>query len=632
MSLENEKKSACQVPFFIAFVDFRLRIDDNEANPNFQQILPMAVFKMTDQAGALMGGANRDAGLQNLNKLNREQSRSLLEGLRANLSGVDGNPKHGVLKLRNSSSANRQMEFARMRGMDRWFSKDNTFENTAKALKLLIVRSGTNQNDADGYLRQYLAKDGSIKCKDAIQLINRVLPVQAEGKSLANALTAAGIEPPQEALEDKIVLRKDAHGQKIYANDENSGGMGVVFPAKDHNTPCMIKRFEKPQNISIGENGVPRRYKGMDANHLAAGKIPGVIAANRYIISKTDNEKGKTFHVVNAGKQFKDFCKENPEGDVKLEGLVMDQAKGTRMFDTLSTASEKKQIARDLTAILMNASSHGLVFLDIKAENAFVHKGKLTLIDTDGAFKHSQKKPESNPGSDESPRAIMTYKFPSLRAKVRIGQQQDLWSAGFTLLEHASEKNLFEIGGMKDKALTTYHGLPPGSDKIKHIEDKILTKMGYTEGSRPAEDSVEDFALLCIRTALTQLDAPYNTRFVGGEEDKHLLDPILNHPLIGGRQAFIDRHLVRKDLSPSPSISNKDDSKILFPHIKEKGSIDQEFFQGDIPVSDEQPIGGKRPVDDDDLTSNDSDENLPIIDSKVYLNILNNYENKTDDF
>jgi hypothetical protein len=36
MSLENEKKSACQVPFFIAFVDFRFRIDDNEANPNFQ--------------------------------------------------------------------------------------------------------------------------------------------------------------------------------------------------------------------------------------------------------------------------------------------------------------------------------------------------------------------------------------------------------------------------------------------------------------------------------------------------------------------------------------------------------------------------------------------------------------------
>lgn len=60
----------------------------------------MTVFKPTNQAGAaIQGGRNRVDGLQKLNELDKAEALALLSGLNANLRGVDGVPKHGVLKL-----------------------------------------------------------------------------------------------------------------------------------------------------------------------------------------------------------------------------------------------------------------------------------------------------------------------------------------------------------------------------------------------------------------------------------------------------------------------------------------------------------------------------------------------------
>ncbi len=170
-----------------------------------------------------------------LDALDKQKSQSLLEGLRTNLAGADGLSKHGVLKFRNSSSTGSGMEFARMNGMDRWFSKDSTFANTSKALRALLINSGTKPETADALLKQYGAKDGSIKCKDAITLINRVLPGSVQGSTLAESLQKAGIQAPTEAQQDSIQLGEQA--------DLSHGAFGKVFPATDNGATCIFKRF-----------------------------------------------------------------------------------------------------------------------------------------------------------------------------------------------------------------------------------------------------------------------------------------------------------------------------------------------------------------------------------------------------
>ena len=490
----------------------------------------MPTFTITDSTGAaIRGGANREAGLAKLDNLGSDHSRKILEGLRTNLAGTDGLPKHGVLKLRNSSSTGSNMEFARMCGMDRWFSKSATFDNTAKALHKLLVGSGAKPETAEALLKQYCAKDGSIKCKDAITLINRVLPQSAQGATVADSLRQAGIDAPAEALQDSIAI----------SGEENleQGSFGKVFQATDHGAPCILKRFKKPIAIALDNSGNIARGAQMDANHLAAAKVPGTIAPNRYIIAKTEAGGGKSYHTVTAGRNFKEFCRANKAATLELHGLAMDKAKGARMDTVRSSGSEQKKIAQGFAAILMNASSHGVVFYDIKRENAFVDGEKLTLIDTDGAFKNS-KTQGKNP---ENMEVTATFVFPTDKQGKDSpfqGLQQDLWSVGFTLLEHAGrgDGNLMDVGRLvgRDKYQFLVREKTP-EEKFDWLQEKA--------GGPGRPGSVEDFALLCLKTALSKPDAAYFKRFTG--EGSHLLDPILNHPLIGGRDQFIEKHLLK---------------------------------------------------------------------------------------
>lgn len=609
---------------FFDLINCHRCVDNNEALLKFLHCLPMAVFKLTQKVhtsepntGAtreLKGGATREAGLKKLDSLSSQDSETLLKDLRTNLRGSDGKPKHGVLKLRNSSKEGSQMEFARMRGMDRWFSKKSAFKNTEKALVKLMVQSGFKKETAETLLERYRAKDGSIKCKDAIQLIDIVLPQEAKkGDTLQEALKAAGIEAHQDALVEKIKLPSKNNTQA-----ENSGAYGTVFKAKDHSTPCMIKKFKEPIVIEKYKNGTLARGKGMDARYLAAGKVPGVIAANRYIISKTDTEGKETFHIVNAvGRQFKEFCKKNATAELKVVGLLMDQAKGTRMLEATSTPSQKKQIAKDFAAVLMNASSRGFVLGDIKGENAFVDKGKLTLIDTDGALKYSsdEKKKQSKPN------LTVTFRHP-IDASV-VSQQQDLWCTGFTLLEHATGESLSEIG-CKNPQIETQLQNKDSEEKYKYIEEKILNKLGYENEDKPAPGSVEDFAMLCIKQSLqgytkvveikngkpkvvVQADCKLmHARFTGEQEQEHLLDPILEHPLIGGRDAFIAQHLVKNKQSLEPVQKEK-----TFNRESSESEVSEESESNMLIRKNQGDIEKNQEVDQfDDIGSVDSDDSF----------------------
>jgi hypothetical protein len=582
----------------------------------------MAVFKITDNIGAaLRGGASRAEGLAKLDALDKQQSQRLLEGLRTNLAGADGLSKHGVLKLRNSSSTGSGMEFARMNGMDRWFSKESTFANTSKALRALLINSGTKPETADALLKQYGAKDGSIKCKDAITLINRVLPQSATGSTLAESLRNAGIHAPAEAMQDSIQLEKQ--------DDLSQGGFGKVFPATDNGSPCIVKRFGVPREIKLDKSGNLTRGDEMDANHLAAGKVPGTIAPNRYIISKLEPDGSKSFHTVTAGRNFKEFCRLNkgsvPELDDKgnprlddednaiersileLHGIVMDKAKGARMDQVRSSESEQKEIAQGFASILMNASSRGVVFYDIKRQNAFVDGGKITLIDTDGAFKNS-KTQSKNP---EKPTVAATYIVPTKNTmnanSPHRGMQQDLWCVGISLLEHAGRGN----GNLDDVGLLQRQDAYNFWTKNNTVEEQFVwlkNKIGVPE---PRPGSVEDFALLCIKTALSKHDAPYFKRFTG--EGKHLLDPILAHPLIGGREAFIDKNLVKSEPGQiQENLLNQQNIKEEVDSIDESEPGDEGYSKTQIPfnyvVKNEIVDSDEEDGDDKSVKSNNPED------------------------
>lgn len=77
----------------------------------------------------------------------------------------------------------------------------------------------------------------------------------------------------------------------------------------------------------------------------------------------------------------------------------MDKAPGTRLKEAEVPPEHLAGIAKGFTSIPMNASSHGMVFGDIKRENAFVQADTVTLIDTDGVLKRSKwvSKAQDNP-------------------------------------------------------------------------------------------------------------------------------------------------------------------------------------------------------------------------------------------
>lgn len=519
----------------------------------------MAVFKLTNQAGAaIQGGRNRVEGLQKLNELDKSEALALLSGLKANLRGADGVPKHGVLKLRNSSKADMGMEFARMRGLDRWGSLDSTFRNTEQALKTLMLRAGLQEGDAKKLLDQYRSTNGQFRYKDAVGLItqatyiiNREEPEAYAGKSIADALKNAGISfPPdthKEATADRVNLEKGG----------NAGAFGRVFEGTIAGRSCMLKRLAAPVVIERGDDGALVRGREMDSNHLVHGKVPHVIGPNRYLISQTvEGTREKSFHVVTAGRGFKEFCRQVQNGiDLKMEGLVMDKAPGTRLKEADVHPEHLKGIAKGFTSVLMNASSHGMVFGDIKRENAFVEADSVTLIDTDGVLKRSKwaSKAQDNP--------VMGRTFTYPAAAGATGLQQDLWSVGFTLLQVAHKDKvgaLFDIGAPQNPPKAAPQQAPQRVNLEDHVDgsgaraprparldkQQILGALEAVIG-RPQAGSVEDFALLCIKTALSESNRSYTRRFTG--DGTHLLDPVLAHPLLGSRDSFIRENLVKED-------------------------------------------------------------------------------------
>jgi len=486
------------------------------------------------------------------------------------------------------------MEFARMNGMDRWFSKRETFQNTSAALEKLLIRAGLDKTTAKNLINKYRSEDGSIKCRQAVELIKeatsmikRVNPEISTGKTTHDALAKAGISLNSDPFSNPSPLI-DPNKTK----DKNAGAHGFVTEAEQDGRPCMFKKLDRPIEILTSEKGELHRGRQMDANHLAKGIIPGVIAPKSYLVKvTTPGTNEKQYHVVTAGRGFTEFCKNIPNGrDVSMLGVVMDKAEGTRMHEASITSENLTGVAKGFGSILMNASSHGIVFGDIKPENAFVNGDKVQLIDTDGALKRS-KWASKNPENFE-----MAYTYPFPAPGCRTGLQQDLWSVGFSLLEKSRPENrvaLHNVWKAPEKPKPNHQdvldGAPMVSPKIVIPSEQNVTERIHTalQGAPPA-GTVEDFAILCIKTAMSQTKQPYTKRFTG--EGPHLLDPILSHPVIGGRETFIKENLLKNSQSAQTGLGspllkpNQNDDLILKEKPADGGFVDK---------SSQRPLEGK---------------------------------------
>lgn len=579
----------------------------------------MAVFKLTNQAGtAIRGGPNRVEGMKKLEELTKAEALVLLSGLKANLRGADGVPKHGVLKLRNSSKPGEGMEFARMRGLDRMVSQKDTFKNTERALKTMMMRAGLSEADANALLTQYRSTErltrGQIRYKDAVGLItqatniiNREKPEEYAGKSIAKALENAGLSfPPathSQATKDRVDLEKGG----------NAGAFGTVFEGTIAGRPCMLKRLATPVEIERGADGALTRGREMDSNHLVQGKVPHVIGPSHYVISKTvEGTREKTFHVVTAGRGFKEFCRQVPNGiELKMEGLVMDKAPGERLKEANVPLENLRGIAKGFASILMNASSHGMVFGDIKRDNAFVNGDSVTLIDTDGVLKRSKWASKAQ----EDPMMSMTFTYPA--AAGTTGLQQDLWSVGFTLLQVTHKdraKALYDIGAPQNQP----KGAPQQAPN--HVNPNDLLDGGGERRTRPARldkqqiinrveaevgqpeaGSIDDFALLCIRTALSESGKTYIKRFTG--DGTHLLDPVLAHPLLGSRASFIGENLVKKDPLGAARAEQRSEHSHATRALKEATLIEE--AQAQMPNGETMALLRNRRSNVSDISSDD---------------------------
>jgi hypothetical protein len=153
----------------------------------------MGVQKISIGNGNLTGGATRAEGLAKLEQFNKQEATGVLQQLRTNLISANNRPKHGVLKLVNSAKSNKEMAFTRRNGLDRWWSKTSTFENTTRALGILLQKSGLDETKAQQLLQKAQKAsglNGQIKYDAATDMIDEALAFGQRQQDAKDAISS----------------------------------------------------------------------------------------------------------------------------------------------------------------------------------------------------------------------------------------------------------------------------------------------------------------------------------------------------------------------------------------------------------------------------------------------------------
>jgi len=238
-----------------------------------------------------------------------------------------------------------------------------------------------------------------------------------------------------------------------------------------------------------------------------------VVQPSHYLITETSADGSSQVHVVQGNRALKNWIKtQSPDSEFEVKQYLMPLAAGKQLLAIKGRSAElnfKRQdlpdIARSMASLLEKMWQHGFIDGDIKPENLMWDPASKTLraIDIDSFQKMSKKGgalPElgfQTPAFTH-PNAIRFSKSPAKQPTLG----RDLFSAGMVILEAA-----LRSGGHGDEADRITLAGSQGINKTMYqraTSDKTLptTLDAMKKDLNLANGGVEDFAMLCIKTAL----------------------------------------------------------------------------------------------------------------------------------
>lgn len=383
----------------------------------------MGVQKINVGNGNLKGGASRAEGLEKLKQFEKDQATTVLRELRTSLIGANNRPKHGVLKLVNSSKVDKEMAFARKNGLDRWFSRADTFANTSRALEILLQKSGIDSAKAQELLLK--AKNasglggGQIKYDAATDMIDEALALGQRQESAKAALNVYGMKRsalPTTTVKDLYgkyqvpISDKTLPGTYTQAEDlmrVGGGKVSNVFKGKfDHEgmkSEYFYKEMSPPGNpaamygAAADTIGIDPDSPQVGCRNIATGLVDkllgfGVTAESRFVVMKN--------------------------GGQNALGLLMDQAVGKTPDDLRNYRDELRanpDLRRQLTklqlldAVVGQADRHQGNYIINYDANKKTMNG-LKGIDNDSCFGKKTLNPSElvyhNSGIDKGVRGV----------------------------------------------------------------------------------------------------------------------------------------------------------------------------------------------------------------------------------
>jgi hypothetical protein len=238
-----------------------------------------------------------------------------------------------------------------------------------------------------------------------------------------------------------------------------------------------------------------------------------VVQPSHYLITETSANSTSRVHVVEGGRALKDWARTQATGSsFKVTQYLMPLAAGKELITFKDDGSVESMnfkrrdlpdIARSMASLLEKMWQHGFVDGDIKPENLMWDRSSKTLraIDIDTFQKVSKKPGSAMPTTGQ---VTLHYAHPnnlSGHEEKTTTLGRDLFAAGMVMLEaalraggHNEDADRIMLAKENESRIrylrTTYgHSLP---EEIGNLKKELNL----------ADRGVEDFAMLCIKTAL----------------------------------------------------------------------------------------------------------------------------------
>lgn len=203
-------------------------------------------------------------------------------------------------------------------------------------------------------------------------------------------------------------------------NRLGKGAFGTVFEVRSR-SPEVLKVYDIGRLRGVGASGFRRRAE-LPADPRVKSPHTDLVFDGEEIRTSTPKEPVE------------------PEGRMELLASLMDRAPGESLSDLIAkgqlTKDQKKQIAKDITAIVLDLHERHVLHRDLKPENIMVHIDErgdchVFLIDLDQAKKIDPRTGTHTPAGTKRyfpPERVGTETYP-------YRMESDAWAVGLILFE-----------------------------------------------------------------------------------------------------------------------------------------------------------------------------------------------------